>query len=98
MKVVSTRKQKDGSLILNLSLDVKEYAYLMRAGIQLVVGPKFKVVTIDEAEALGFKSDKVYNITDEEADGLVRLAIIGALRRRIAEGEKSRKKAKKVRK
>ena len=91
MKVVSIKAQKDGSAILTLDMNRKEYETLMRQGMQLAVGDKFKVVPIEEAKALGIKAKKTYEITDAEADALVREAVLDALKRKIKECEKVKK-------
>ena len=91
MKVVSVKEQKDGSAILTLDMNRKEYDTLMRQGMQLEVGDKFKVVSIEEAKALGMKADKTYEITDAEADGLVRSAVLDALRKKLGEIKKAKK-------
>ena len=94
MKVVSIKEQKDGSAILTLDMNRKEYETLMRAGMQLMVGNKFRVIPIEEAKELGITGKKKYAITDAEADELVRSAVLDALRKGIKEYDTKKAKRK----
>lgn len=89
---VSVKEQKDGSAIVKLCLSDKEYMGLFRVGLQLMVGKKFRVVPIEEAKDLGITGKKTYNITDAEADELVKKAVMAAIRNGIKEFEKRGKK------
>ena len=94
MRVVSIRERKDGSATVRLELEDREYAVLMRAGIQEAVGRKYRVVPVEEARKLGVKCERTYAMSKAEADFMVGLAVLAALRKMIEKAEDARRKAK----
>lgn len=94
MKVMSIRAQKDGSAMMKLMMDRGEYLALMRSGLQEMLGPKVKVLSVETARALGLKGGTRCVIVEAVADELVRQAVLTALKRRISAEEKRRLKGK----
>lgn len=83
MKVLSIRKQKDGSAKLTLELDQTEFDVLFRYGLQLWAGKKAKVLTMEEAKRLKIRPKKKYEISDEEARLCIEKAVNDILRKAI---------------
>lgn len=94
MKVISIRKQKDGSAIMTLEVDQREYMQLFIEGLQLMVGKKAKVLSIDETKSLKIKGGKKYEVSDEEIRQCIELAVNDVLRKAIKRDKAARKKVK----
>jgi hypothetical protein len=83
MKVLSIRKQKDGSALMTLELNPKEEGVLFRYGLQLAVGKKAKVLTMEEAKRLKIRPKKRWEISDEESRLCIEKAVNDILRKAI---------------
>jgi hypothetical protein len=85
MKILSVRKQKDGSAKIILELDEKEQIALMIIGLNVKYEKKFRVLTLEEAKRLGIKLKglKRYEMTDEEVRQCIEIAVNDILKQAI---------------
>lgn len=89
IEVLSIKENKDGSATIQVDMSDSVYAILFREGLRLALPKKYsgkiKILDPDDAVAKELIKNKIrtVEIPDDEAEGLINLAVNDCLRRYI---------------